>query len=450
MTVAAQELNLDGLPGPTHNYAGLSPGNLASQAHRHHVSNPRAAALESLAKMKRVADLGIPQAVLPPQLRPDLTLLRRVGFDGTDAQVIARAGREAPELLAAACSASSMWAANAATVGPAIDCEDGRVHFTPANLVSELHRSIEPPATSALLRQIFHDGSLFVHHAPLPASAHLRDEGAANHTRLCRAHGEPGVHLFVYGLHAMDPGAPAPGRHPARQSLEASAAVARMHRLPAERVVFVQQHPDAIDAGVFHNDVAAVGDRDMFFYHRDGFVDPDALAETLRERFARVCDGELQLIEVRGEDVPLDEAVRTYLFNSQLVRCADGSRAIVLPQQSWDSPLVRDYVSSLVGPGRAIEHAHPVDLLQSMRNGGGPACLRLRVVLTEAELAAMHQGVRLDDALYEQLVRWVRRRYREELRPTDLADPTLAMEARVALDELARLLGLDALDSARA
>src|SRR5690349_2574420 len=128
-----RELQFDGLVGPTHHYAGLSPGNLASQAHAGEASNPRAAALEGLTKMRRVRELGIVQAVLPPQPRPSVALLRRLGFTGTDVAVLSRALAEAPDLLHAASSASSMWAANAATVVPASDSADGKTHFVPAN-----------------------------------------------------------------------------------------------------------------------------------------------------------------------------------------------------------------------------------------------------------------------------------------------------------------------------
>jgi len=113
------ELNLDGIVGPTHNYAGLSWGNLASQKHKLSVSNPRQAALEGLAKMKFLADMGIPQAVLPPHQRPHLPTLRSLGYSGSDAEILAKAHQDNPVLLSACCSASAMWSANAATVSPA-------------------------------------------------------------------------------------------------------------------------------------------------------------------------------------------------------------------------------------------------------------------------------------------------------------------------------------------
>ncbi|MBC7173054.1 MAG: N-succinylarginine dihydrolase, partial [Polyangiaceae bacterium] len=212
----ALEANFDGLVGPTHGYAGLSPGNIASLAHRGSVSSPKTAALEGLAKMRLLRGLGIPQGVLPPHERPNLPLLRRLGFCGTDAAILERASREAPHLLASACSASAMWAANAATVAPSADTADGLVHFTVANLTHNLHRSIEAETTSRALRTIFGDASHFAHHAPLPSTPGFGDEGAANHTRLV-AKNERGVHLFVYGRDRSN--AAGPKRFPARQTL---------------------------------------------------------------------------------------------------------------------------------------------------------------------------------------------------------------------------------------
>ena len=268
------EVNFDGLIGPTHNYAGLSRGNLASQQHRMMVSNPQEAALQGLAKMKFLADLGLKQAVLPPQERPDLQTLRRLGFSGTDGQILDRARREAPMLLAACSSASAMWTANAATVSPGADTADRRVHFTPANLVSQFHRSLEPPTTGAVLRAIFPDEAKFAHHGPLPAAPQLGDEGAANHTRLCAAHGQGGIELFVFGRSGFDSAEQGPRRFPARQTREASEAIARLHQLDPARTVFIRQNPAAIDAGAFHNDVVAVANENVLLYHADAFADP--------------------------------------------------------------------------------------------------------------------------------------------------------------------------------
>src|SRR5688500_13214854 len=114
--MTAYEVNFDGLVGLTHNYGGLAVGNIAAAENALTDSNPREAALQGLAKMKYLADLGVRQGVLPPQERPTLGILRKLGFRGDDISVIGKAARAAPGLLRACCSASSMWVANAATV----------------------------------------------------------------------------------------------------------------------------------------------------------------------------------------------------------------------------------------------------------------------------------------------------------------------------------------------
>ncbi|MEM0912426.1 MAG: N-succinylarginine dihydrolase, partial [Pseudomonadota bacterium] len=267
----ALEANFDGLVGPTHNYAGLSFGNVASKANANSQSNPKQAALQGLAKMKALSDLGLLQGVLAPQQRPDVNCLRRLGFGGTEEQVLRSVYKKAPHLLMAVSSASSMWTANAATVSPSADTSDNKVHFTPANLTNKFHRSIEPDTTGNILRAVFKDDTHFHHHKHLPENDHFGDEGAANHTRFCRRFGETGVEFFVYGKHAFDETTPHPIKYPARQTFEASESIARLHGLKAEKTVYAQQNPDVIDQGVFHNDVIAVGSRNVMFYHESAF-----------------------------------------------------------------------------------------------------------------------------------------------------------------------------------
>ncbi|HET6246750.1 MAG TPA: N-succinylarginine dihydrolase [Tepidisphaeraceae bacterium] len=436
-----REINFDGLIGPTHNYAGLAEGNLASQAHRLAVSNPRQAALQGLAKMKFLADLGIAQAVLPPQERPDMAALRRLGFGGSDAQVLDSAKRQSPVLLAACCSASAMWAANAATVSPSTDTADGRVHFTPANLASQFHRSLEAPTTGRILRAIFRDESRFAHHPPLPANARLGDEGAANHIRLCGAHEHGGLEIFVYGRDGFNATSSAPARFPARQTREASESIARLHQLDLTRTLFLRQNPDAIDAGAFHNDVVTVSNENVLLYHADAFADSAFALAHIRESVSKVVLEDLILIEVPASEVPLADAVRSYLFNSQLVSMDDGM-ALICPTECQDVPSSREFLKHLLHKQTPIRNVHFINVRQSMNNGGGPACLRLRVVLNDAEQAAAASGVFLSDALYVALVDWVQRHYREELYPDDLSDPLLLIESRTALDELTRFLQL--------
>jgi len=437
------EANFDGLVGPTHNYAGLSFGNVASQRNEKSVANPKAAARQGLAKMKRLADLGFAQGLLPPQERPSIRLLHALGFSGSDAAVIEQAAKRAPELLAAASSASAMWTANAATVSPSADTPDARVHFTPANLCSKLHRAIEHGATRATLAAIFASPAHFVVHEALPGTAALADEGAANHTRLCADYGAPGVELFVYGRSEFRK-LREPARYPARQTFEASRALAHRHGLPDDATVFAQQNPDAIDAGVFHNDVIAVGNRGTLLCHQLAFADQAAVYDELRAKLA-ARGGVLDLIEVPAAQVSLADAVSSYLFNSQLLSRDDGAQLLVVPQECRENPRVAAWLDDLLAARGSIGEVLAFDLRESMRNGGGPACLRLRVVLNDEERAAVAPGVWLDDALYTRLDDWIERHYRDRLAPGDLADVKLLDESRTALDELTRLLGLGTL-----
>lgn len=427
-----REHQFDGLVGPTHHYAGLSPGNLASQRHAGERSDPRAAALEGLAKMCRVRDLGMAQAVLPPQPRPNLALLRKLGFGGSDQQVLERALRDAPELLHAASSASSMWAANAACVVPAADTADGRTHLVPANLVSLLHRSIEAESTERVLGAIFADPARFAVHAPLPASEGLADEGAANHTRLCTE--QATIHLFAWGRSASQP---ASARFPARQSEQASRALARLCELPAQRCVLWQQDPRGIDAGAFHTDVLAVGSGSLLLLHERAFVQHEQLLTRLSEQLG----AGFRAIVASERELPLADAVAAYPFNSQLLGLPDGRMWLVSPLEAQRIAAARSFLERVAESG-AVAGIDYLDVNGSMRNGGGPACLRLRVPLSDQDSQALSGNVRLDAALEQQLRSLIERRYRDRLELADMADLALLVEARTALDEITQLLGI--------
>ena len=430
-------MNFDGLPGPTHNYSGLARGNLAAERNAQQLANPREAALQGLAKMQALAARGYAQGVLPPHERPDVHALRTLGYRGSDHDVIARAGHDAPEILAACCSAAAMWVANAATVSASADCVDGRVHFTPANLATHFHRALEAPTTTAVLRAIFADDERFAVHDPLPGVPQFGDEGAANHTRFAHDVAASGVEWFVYGRHGFGGGL-APARYPARQTREASEAIARRHGLDPGAIVFAQQRPDAIDAGVFHNDVVAVGEGTFLFCHEHAFVDQPTVLAALAEGIGPAFSS----IVVRDDELSLADAVGTYLFNSQLLERPDGGFLLIAPAECRAHRAVSSLLDRLVASGSPIAEVETFDLRQSMRNGGGPACLRLRVPLTLTEREAIRCNVVLNAELGEALEAWIRRHYRDRLAPPDLRDPALLDETRRALDELTQLLGL--------
>ena len=443
------EVNFDGLIGPSHNYGGMSDGNLASQSNAGDVSNPREAALQGLEKMRMLVRAGFVQGVIPPLRRPNMTFLWHTGFGGdSDEDMISMAARTAPKLLKTAYSASSMWTANAATISPSADTQDGKLYATVANLSSMLHRSLEFHETAeTLLRMFVVVGDKPGNHKDrpivcpsLPHHADFSDEGAANHVRLCAEHGAQGVELFVYGREAGE----SVSGFPARQTRLASESVARSHGLRPERTVFARQSAKAINAGAFHNDVVCVGTLDTLFFHEHAFEDTAGLLNDLRT----ASDGlfELKPVMVPDAEVPLADAIKSYLFNSQLLQWPGEDRLVLLaPTETQDTDSTRAYCERLVQGNGPIGRVQYVDVRQSMRNGGGPACLRLRVVMTPEERAACHQGVLLDEARIDALQAVVRKTYRDRLSSADLADPGFAEECVTARTELLRVLDLEML-----
>jgi succinylarginine dihydrolase len=408
------EVNFDGIVGPTHNYAGLSPGNIASSKNSGATSRPRDAALQGLDKMRANAALGLPQGWFMPLARPDDSWLLTLG--GDDATV-------AEHLRAAAWSASSMWAANAATVSPAADTADGRCHLTVANLVTMAHRSHEWPGTLAQLRLAFADDGFRVH-APIPAP--FGDEGAANHMRLCPAHDAPGVEIFVYGVSG--------GAFPARQHEQASRAIARIHGLHPDRTLFIEQAPAAIAAGAFHNDVVAVANGPVLFTHELAFADRDAAHAAIRAAAPWV-----EIVEISDADVPLADAITSYLFNAQLVTLpGDRGMALIVPLESIETASVARALEQITMGNGPIRQIIPVNVRQSMANGGGPACLRLRVV---ADRAQVDHRFLVDAAKLDRAGEIIAAHWPEEIAVNALGSSTLRHQVIAA-----RLALLDALD----
>lgn len=416
------EINFDGLVGPSHNYAGLSLGNLASASNAGEVSYPRAAALQGLGKMRHNLALGLTQGLFAPLPRPNPVFLGALGLNAIDE--VDQAQRR---LRAAAWSASSMWTANAATVSPAPDTPDGRCHLTAANLVTMPHRSQEWPDTVRQLRLAFADAAHFAVHDAVPAC--FGDEGAANHMRMCKSHDAPGIEIFVYGTTG--------GAFPARQHEQASRAVARLHGLAPERCLFVEQAPEAIAAGAFHNDVVAVANERVLFTHEQAFANPEATYAAIRERLP-----EAEIVVVPSSVVSLADAIRSYLFNAQLLTLPSGEMGLVIPVEAWETPSVRGWLEAHLASNGPIRRVLPVDVRQSMANGGGPACLRLRVV---ADPATVDPRFLLDEARVAMLEEVVRRHWPEQIDPADLGSDILAQTVHGARGALLAALELSEL-----
>lgn len=408
-----KEINFDGIVGPSHNYAGLSLGNIASASHKGDPSYPRAAALQGMAKMRRnLGALGV-QGFLLPLPRPNGALAKALAYDGC----------EAAALRAAPWSASSMWTANAATVSPAPDTKDGKCHLTPANLITMLHRAQEWGDTKAQLDIAFGDKDHFTVHDAVPPT--FGDEGAANHGRFCEGHGEAGVELFVYGR----PG----GKFPARQHEQASRLVARAHGLDADKCVFIEQNPAAIEAGAFHNDVVSVVNERVLFTHQEAFADQQGAYDAIRAKFPT-----LEVVEVPSSAVSMAEAIRTYLFNAQLITLPDGTMNLIVPEECRESAYVWAYCEEMMASNGPIREVVPVDVRQSMANGGGPACLRLRVV---CDPATVDPRFLLDGAKADMMERVIAEHWPEQIDPADLGSEALTQSVIAA-----RLALLEALD----
>lgn len=403
------EINFDGLVGPSHNYAGLSLGNLASASHGGDSSYPRAAALQGLGKMRHNIGLGLAQGLFAPLPRPNDGFLRALGLENA-----ATTDESQRRLRAAAWSASSMWTANAATVSPAPDTADGRCHLTAANLVTMPHRSQEWPDTVRQLRLAFADSAHFAVHDAVPAC--FGDEGAANHMRMAPHHNAPGLELFVYGR----PG----GLFPARQHEQASRAVARLHGLAPEACLFIEQSAEAIAAGAFHNDVVAVANERVLFTHEQAFADPDGTYAAIRDRLP-----EAEIVVVPASAVSLADAIRSYLFNAQLLTLPTGEMALVIPLEAWETASVRGWLDAMLASNGPIRRVLPVDVRQSMANGGGPACLRLRVV---ADSATVDPRFMLDPARIDAIESVVAATWPEQIDPRDIGNETLAESVRGA------------------
>ena len=357
--------------------------------------------------------------------------------------MIRQAAIHAPALLEKASSASAMWVANAATVSPAIDTLDGQLHITVANLFTNLHRRIEAEDTYDVLAAIFADVPDVVVHPPLSAAAGLYDEGAANHMRLAPTHGTKGLHVFVFGANGSE-------RDPesARQSFSASRAVQQQHKLLDAEILYVKQNPDVIREGVFHNDVIAVNNAHVLLVHEHAFERGQSALENIDYAYAKLYPGhELIVLVISNEQLTVDEAVHSYFFNSQIISLPQGRMALIAPvetQTLYEGKAAALMEEICADSGNPINEVHFVDLRQSMRNGGGPACLRLRVALTQHQQEALAKTARVlvDEGLLESLESVIQSFYPDSITADDLGNPAIYHASLKAMQAFGEILQL--------
>jgi len=428
------DVTIDMLVGPTYLHGGLSYGNIASVVNRSKISHPKKAALQGLEKMKCLHDLGLSQLVFPPYPRPDYGFLQMLGFSGSKKQILEKAYQTNRQHLYQATSSAMMWMANAATITPSQDSHDNKVHITIANLASHAHRGLEAYDSYKLFKHVFSDEDFFTVHPPLPSFYEYFDEGAANHTRFYLPKTKQGIHLFVWGRSMRHhDGAK---RFPARQTLEAQEAITRLHRLDQNLVLFCQQNPKAIDSGVFHNDVIATGHNDLFFVHEEAFVNTAEVINALKKK------GPIQVCCIPKKMLSLSEAVATYLFNSQIV-CRDGATVLIASQEVKKSSGCQKALEKLKSFG--IDDVIYLNLSESMKNGGGAACLRLRLVVNDQEWQKIRPTVIFTDSLYFELTECVERCYPENLRIQELCDPKMQKKIADAYTAIYKIFQTDKL-----
>jgi succinylarginine dihydrolase len=192
--------------------------------------------------------------------------------------------------------------------------------------------------------------------------------------------------------------------------VEASRAIARFHRLDPERTLFVCQSEEAIAAGAFHNDVVAVANETVLLTHELAFENRPDFYASLRRLLP-----EVQILEVPASAVSLHDAIRSYLFNAQLVTLPEGGMGLILPEEARETPSVWSWLEEMVAGNGPIRKLFVVDVRQSMANGGGPACLRLRVV---ADPAKVDPRFMVDEAKLDAIAAVISEEWPERIEPT--------------------------------
>ena len=435
----------EGLVGPQHLFGGLSLGNLASMNHAEIPSSPRAAALESLSKMEILLDRDIPVAVYLPQPRLCWRSLRRLGFHGSKEELLAQASKTEHSIWLRRCSSSSnMWAANAATIIPSNDSLDEQTHIIIANLSAMYHRSIEAPYTTAYFEEVFASHRDIQIHEALAAHSELGDEGAANHTRL--SIDSTFLHLFAYGKLTDTVGTTTSKSKPfpARQAFEASSAVARLGQLKEDNALFLKQSEYGIRSGAFHTDVLAVGAAHVFLMHEAAFEDLDSSIQKIKAKLP-----ELHIVCATEKELPIKNAVAAYPFNSQLIKISEKQFLLIAPEESETDPFCRRFLErcqhDLAQKAQIDLELIYTSLKQSMSNGGGPACLRLRLLLPEKTIEKLKNTVLLDHSKLAQLRQIVQNRYPSRFTIAQLSDALVHDYNAETIDEICSLFAVNSL-----
>ena len=310
-----------------------------------------------------------------------------------------------------------------------MDNIDNAIHITVANLNSMMHRSIEPKFTYKMLKRILNKKVNI--NKSLLNLPNIGDEGAANHIRIAERHNVPGYQIFVYSSENISH-----AKTIERQSLIGSKLIARKNCVEDQRVFYLQQSNRAIRYGSFHNDIVSTANENIFIYHEEAFESTQELKVILAKLKKLVPN--FKPIKILNSEIDLQTIVSSYLLNSQLISLPSGGMMFLLPSEVKQYPNCMQWLEK-ISAEEEIKKIKFIDVKQSMRNGGGPACLRLRMIFNENEISSVNKNFLLDDNKIDLLTNLIENKYRDRLQPDDLLDPNLADESLEILDALTKI-----------
>ena len=369
-----KQVFIDTIPGPTNHFGGHAVGNIASMNSKNNILNPQKAALEWLEKVKKVAMIGGNQFVLPPQRRP-LTHKKKT-------------------LTQSDISSSFIWMANAGLFIPRIDTQLENNQFIPANMKQSEHRNIEHPFHQYWLKKILKYSKCNFHKI-----LDINDEGSANSIRLWHKKNQCGVNIFVYGK----PNA----RYPIRQSKSSCEKIINITK--PRHYILLEQTKEAIDAGVFHNDVIAFGFKNTIICHEKAFSNQKQELKKLKKIFTNSLNAPLNIVEIANNSLSLNAAVKTYLFNSQVIEI-NNKFELICPIEVKENPNSYKITEKWVTNG-LFNKVHFVNIKSSLKNGGGPACLRLCLYLNDNEVKKIPTKFKLDKTKYKKISKIILEHY---------------------------------------
>ena len=137
--------------------------------------------------------------------------------------------------------------------------------------------------------------------------------------------------------------------------------------------------------------------------------------------------------------ISLADAIRSYLFNAQLVTLPSGEMALILPAEARDTPSVWNWLERHVAGNGPIRRLAIVDVRQSMANGGGPACLRLRVV---ADPSHVDPRFLVDSAKLDRIAAVIETHWPERIAQDQIGDSALIARIEQARHALLEMLDI--------